>query len=309
MKKLSLKTSAFIYLEQAIREWLDVLGYAEGTVNHLPVYIREFLHWLEQQGHTQLSSIDATLVVRYYQQLAERKNHTKGGHGLSNDYLNSHRLALNKLFEYLRKQGKLTLPAIPIPRQTPNASLIEPLTIEQVRLLYEATENYSAQQPLAAQRDRAILALCYDCGLRRNEALSLNMANLHFDQRMIQVQKTKGGQPRFVPFSSTTANHLMDYAFEARLKLRASKLVNSFLLSNQGQRMTGSTICKRIKFIQQQADSTLHHLRIYPHLLRHSIATHLLYQGMSLEKVAQFLGHKSLDSTQIYTHIVERVYG
>ena len=134
----------------------------------------------------------------------------------------------------------------------------------------------------------------------------LDIPDLNFDTRLVHVQHAKGGQPRFVPFSQTTTATLLDYLYDARPKQAYRNNLNpSFLLNKFGQRMAGATLHRRLKHMQASSDDdTLKAVCVRPHILRHSIATHLLYGGMSLEKVAQFLGHRSLASTQLYTHLL-----
>ncbi len=309
MKQLSLTSPSFIYLEKAFRDWLDVLGYAPSTVYQLPVMLREFFHYLEQKGHTHINQIDTPIITAYYDELSQRKNN-RTGRGLSNNYLNVHLLAFDKLFEYLRQNTDYVLPLIPIDKESPNSKPVIPLTTDQIKNLYEATRTYEAQKPVYAKRDRAILAIYYDCGLRRTEGVKLNISDIHLENRILHVKHGKGNQQRFVPFSKSTAITFTDYLYDARPKLANHKSKDAFFLKRYGQRANGQDIARRLKYIQLHTDDTeLKHLHIHLHLLRHSIATHLLYQGMSLEKVAQFLGHYSLSSTQIYTHLMEKAYG
>ncbi|MEO1099722.1 MAG: tyrosine-type recombinase/integrase, partial [Bacteroidota bacterium] len=159
-------------------------------------------------------------------------------------------------------------------------------------------------------RDKAMLAVFYDCGLRRTEGVSLDISDIHYDNRLLEVRKGKGGKARFVPLSKTTQDHLQNYHFEGRPILLRRANEEAFFLNQLGSRMTGNTFNKRLKSLQQYSDdASLRQMNLHLHILRHSIATHLLFQGMSLEKVAQFLGHYSLESTQIYTHLMQKTNG
>jgi len=310
MKSLPLTNPAYKYLEQSYAEWLDVLGYSTSTVRYFPTFVREYLHYMEQQGYTSIHDIDIPIIRTYYRQLTQRANQRRGG-GLSNSYLNTHINALNKLLEYLRTQARVMLPPTGIPAETPNPEPVTPLTSKQIKSLYEVTKIYEEEKPALALLDRAILAIYYDCGLRRNEGVNLNLSDIDFDQRLLHVRKGKGGKARTVPFSKSTSEHLQNYRYEGRPHFAKTGTEPSFLLSlRSGKQACGSTLNKRLKYMQSQTeDVSLQQINIHLHILRHSIATHLLYQGMELERVAQFLGHYSLNSTQIYTHLVEEVYG
>lgn len=311
MKKLTLKTAAYRFLEQSFAEWLDILGYAPSTVQAFPTHVREFLHYLETHNHTHINQIDIPIIKTYYNHLSQRANQRLGG-GLSNNYLNQHLSAIEKLLDYLRKQGRILLPPTGIPLESPNPQPITPLTTEQVKQLYQGTTTYEDEYPELASRDRALLAIFYDCGLRRNEGVNLNYADIHFDNRLLQVRHAKGGKPRFVPFSRATGKYLEHYRYDARPQLLSPDKSGeeAFFIGRRGNRANGNTLNTRLKQIQKHTDCPiLQQKPLHLHILRHSIATHLLYQGMSIEKVSQFLGHQSLESTQVYTHLIEKVYG
>lgn len=304
MKKLPIKTPSFRFLEESFKEWLDLLGYAPSTVQTLPRCVREFLYYLEQKGHNQINEIDTLIITQYYDQLSQRKNERRGG-GLSNNYLNIHLNALDRLVEYLRKRARMELPALEIKKEVPNPRPIVPLTTGQIKSLYEATRTYESKQPHLALRDRAMLSIFYDCGLRRNEGIGLDLSDVHLDNRLLYVKYAKGGQARFVPFGQETSRHLTSYIYDARSVMARAPNTHALLLSSQGTRASGGALNTRLKHLQGHTeDPILQQQEIHLHLLRHSIATHLLFEGMELEKVARFLGHKSLESTQVYTHIL-----
>lgn len=245
-----------------------------------------------------------SFLLQIVKELSQRKNERRGG-GLSNNYLNIHLNALDRLVEYLRKRARMELPALEIKKEVPNPRPIVPLTTGQIKSLYEATTTYEDQHPLYAKRDRAILALYYDCGLRCNEGVQLNVSDLYLDSRLLHVKQAKGGQERFVPLGKATVKHLVNYLYDARPSLMNEEKVGALLLSIKGNRINGLALNRRLKYMQGHTeDPILQQQEIHLHLLRHSIATHLLLEGMDLEKVARFLGHKSLESTQVYTHIL-----
>ena len=317
MKKLTLQTPAFRYLEQSYGQWLDILGYAPSTVRSFPSYVREFLHYMEKEGFTQINQIDIPQIKTYYKTLSQRANQRQGG-GLSNNYLNTHLNALDRLLEYLRKQARIEIPPTGIPKETPNPEEVMPLTLEQIKQLYEATDTCAEEMEFSYPRadrqainlrDKAMLAVFYNCGLRRTEGENLSLSDVHYDNRLLEVKQGKGGKARFVPMSLSTVAHLQNYQYEGRPVLMRKGTEDAFFLNYRGTRVGGNTFNRRLKELQKYTtDPTLRQLNIHLHTLRHSIATHLLYQGMSLENVAQFLGHYSLESTQIYTHLMEKTF-
>jgi len=307
MKNLNLKSPSFQYIETRFKEWLDILGYAPTTVYQLPNYIREFFYWMEQNGQTHITQLQHSHFNSYYNQLKHRGNQRQGG-GLGNAYLNKHLQALYKLCEYLRPTGRMNLPALTIEWETDDTEAIEYLTPEEIKELYKATYGYNEGTKLEPlnSRDRAILAVFYGCGLRRSEGHYLDLSDIDFDRQILHVRRGKAYKERFVPFNKTLSGYLQEYIYDARTLLVTDKKEEALLISQRGKRMDGMSMALRLRLLQQRTDHTeLQQKNVRLHVLRHSIATHLLQNGMSLEKIARFLGHSSLESTQVYTHLVE----
>ncbi len=307
MKNLPIKSPAYQYIESSFREWLDILGYAPSTIYQLPNEVREMLCWLETKGKTQITQITKPLIKEYYKQLKERPNQRLGG-GLSNGYLNKHLQALYKFTDYLRQSGKLEIPHLGIKWENDDSQEIEYLTQSEIKELYKQTYGYNENthlEPFNA-RDRAILTIYYGCGLRRNEGYHLDLSDINFDTKILHVRKGKNYKERFIPFNKTSSNYLQEYVYEARIKLTKSGKQNALFISQRGTRMNTQSMALRLRILQQRCENIeLQNKNIHLHVLRHSIATHLLQNGMSLEKISRFLGHNSLESTQIYTHLIE----
>lgn len=307
MKKLSVKSQSFQYIEKSFREWLDVLGYAQSTVYQMPNSLREFFYYLEQNDITQITQLEVKQIREYYAQLKTRSNTRRGG-GLSNSYLNKHLQMLYKFSEYLRQSGRMVLPALNIEWEENDTEEIEYLTQDEIKELFTATYGYNEGTQLEPlnSRDRAILCIFYGCGLRRNEGRSLDLSDINFDRQIIHVRKGKAYKERFVPFNKSLAKHLQEYVYDARPQLVKDKREEAFFISQRGTRMDSMSMGLRLKLLQQRTDNIeLQNKNVRLHVLRHSIATHFLQNGMSLEKIARFLGHASLESTQVYTHLVE----
>lgn len=307
MKNLQIKSVPFQYLEKSFREWLDVLGYAPTTVYQMPNSLREFFHYLEQQDITQLTQLEIKHFRKYYTQLKTRSNIRRGG-GLSNSYLNKHLQMLYKFTEYLRQSGRLVLPALNIEWEADDREEIQCLSQEEIKELFAATYGYNegtGLEPLNS-RDRAILCIFYGCGLRRNEGYHLDLSDVNFDRQIIHVRQGKAYKERFVPFNKSLAQHLQEYVYDWRPVLAKDNTESALLVSQRGSRMNSMSMALRLRLLQQRTDNIeLQNKNVRLHVLRHSIATHFLQNGMPLEKIARFLGHASLESTQVYTHLAE----
>lgn len=313
MKKLQLENIAYRYLEQSFKEWLDIQGYASTTVYNLPTHIREFLHYLESQQIKTIKNLKTQHIETYYQNLKERSHQRKGG-GLSNAHLNKHIQALRKFTEYLRKVGRLEMANPNLENEQSERRIIF-LTEEEITLLFEATHKSYYTEKRAnppeliealQSRDLAMLAVYYGCGLRRNEGASIDIADINFDRSILHVRKGKNYKERFVPISKANLKYLTEYVYDHRpILLKGRKSEALFIGIKNTKRMHSQTLAIRLKCLQNLTDDiTLQEKEIGLHTLRHSIATHLLAAGMKLNSISRFLGHSSLESTQIYTHLL-----
>jgi len=312
MKQLQLSNASFRYLERSFKEWLDIMGYASGSVYYMPLHVRELLYHLESKGMKNIKELDNKHIRRYYDKLKERSNQRRAG-GLSNNHLNKHIQALRKFTDYLRQVGRLEIPALSLKNEAGDAKSVAVLTEEEIQLLFKASYQKPARNPNCMNdeqmealqaRDRAMLAIYYGCGLRRNEGVCLNAGDINFDRALVHVRKGKNYKERFVPVSKTSLKYLQDYVYNHRAVLLQGGKSESFFVSQREGRVQGQTLILRLKYLQHQTeDEDLKEKEIGLHTLRHSIATHLLQAGMKIEDIARFLGHTSLESTQIYTHL------
>ncbi len=311
MKQLPLKSQAFIYVEKSFKEWLDILGYSKSTVYNMPIHVREFLHYLESIGITTIKNITIQDMRNHYKEVRMRPNIKQGG-ALSNASLNKHLQALNLFGDYLRKSSRLVLPHLSIKRELDNTGSITVLTETEIKELYSCTVDYNKGTPLEPMnaRDRAMLSIFYGCGLRRNEGYHLNIGDIYFDSGLLHVRKGKNYKERKGPISKRDLTHLQEWVYDWRNQLMKPKRKTDALFINQrGRRLSGQGLLLRLHILQQRSDDIiLQNKEIGLHSLRHSIATHLLSNGMPLEQIQRFLGHSSLESTQIYTHLVGRSF-
>lgn len=307
MQKLPLTTPQYEYLEKGFKEWLDILGYSAGQVINQPRHVREFLHFLEGRGIKNIQAVQHKDIRAYHDHVSGRANQRNGG-GLSNHSLNYHLYAVEKFLEYLHHRGMQNLPVSGIRREKIPQGNITVLTQVEVKLLFAATykeATASSYSEAIQSRDRAMLAVYYSCGLRRNEGVHLHLGDISFDQGILHVKKGKNYKERFVPFNKTNAAYLQTYIYDYRPVLVKDKREGALFISVGGRPTSGCTMLDRLHMLQQLTEDTpLQQKAVGLHTLRHSIATHLLQAGMSLEKIAQFLGHSSLESTQIYTHLI-----
>jgi integrase/recombinase XerD len=314
MKRLPVTASAYLYIEKSFRQWLETVGYAENTVYSMPNYIRGLLNYLETNNKTTLQDITIEQIKKYYHNhLKGRKNELHKSGSIGNSHLNKQQQALRKFTAYLRQTGKLTIGKFDIRNEEVQNKKIDVVTIEEIKQLYAATYVYNdgdiwgvANQERIGMRDRAMLSIFYGCGLRRNEGVQLLVDDIHFEKQYIHVKKGKNYKERLVPINKTNLQHLQEYLYDARpFLLKGNRNTEAFFISAKSCKADGYSLLLRLKvLIQKTGNAVLQQKEIGLHTLRHSIATHLLQSGMSLENIAKFLGHASLESTQIYTHLI-----
>ena len=291
MKYLQLNTQRYRQLEISFGEWLRTLNYHPKTINYSPLRVREFLHWLEQKSITRPGRITENHLKAYFTYLSHRKNHRRPG-GLSADYLNMHLTSVKQFSKYLQQTRELGF-TIPMD-YLPSNQRIEVLTSAEIYKLYDVIGSGSF-----GLRDRAMLAIYYGCGLRRNEGVGLDVKDVLAERALLHVRKGKNYKERYVPMTRQVMTDLQHYIELARYN--DDHKTTALMVSQKRTRVSGGTLGVRFKQLLAAAaidkPATLH-------TLRHSIATHLLERGMPLHHISRFLGHSSLSSTQIYTHVI-----
>jgi integrase/recombinase XerD len=315
MKSLKVNSLHYQYIERSFKEWLDTLGYADTTVYNIPIHIRALLNWLEQNGKTEVKEITTDLIRQYYyNHLKNRSNARKSG-ALSAAHLNKNLQALYLFRTYLYKSGRLVMEPLNIPCEEKDQEIIQVLTEEEIKQLYEVCDKHPVSTPRKPQwffpalalRDKAMLTVYYGCGLRRNEGLHLDIQDILFEKQLLYVKKGKGYKERFVPISKAGISHLEKYIYDSRPLFLRDEKEQALFIRERGKPITGQSMLVRLHTLLKRTDNNeIIEKEISLHTLRHSIATHLLANGMDLEKIKDFLGHSSLESTQIYTHLLKQ---
>jgi site-specific recombinase XerD len=265
-----------------IERFLESPALSPATRRAYGVDVREFARWLERRG-TRLHDVDVRTLADYAAELGRARPEKLAPATIGR------KLAAVRAF--LRHAlGKKNVPDASFaprrPRRLPDAPRPEEVDV--------ALDGLAGDGPLAA-RNRALVELVYSAGLRSQEAVDLDLADVDFEQELVHV-RGKGGKERVVPLGEEAALRLAEYLREARPEL-ARGAENAFFLSARGRRLN---------------TSTLRRLLPHPHRLRHAFATHLLEGGADLRTIQELLGHSSLSTTQMYSHVdaarLRRVY-
>jgi site-specific recombinase XerD len=268
--------------QPAIERFLASPGLGEATRRTYRVDVEEFGRWLERRG-TSVDAVDVRVLMEYVADLG-RARHRKLAPA-----------TIARKLAAVRSFLRFTLG----PANVPDASLAPrrarrlpdtPKT-EEVEAALDALDG---DGPLAL-RNRALIELIYSAGLRSSEAVGLDLSDLDFDREQVHV-RGKGGKERIVPLGEEAAYLLGLYLRDARRQLMRGA-ENAVFVSARGKRLD---------------TSTLRRLFAHPHRLRHAFATHLLEGGADLRTIQELLGHSSLSTTQLYSHVdgrrLRRVY-
>jgi len=269
---------------QQFRTHLNHLGYSQNMIQQLPYHLSDFLDFTAKR----VQNIASQDIKNYHKHLQERPNKIKAG-GLSESYINHHIYSLKLFFAWQEEKGIITQnPISCLSFKSPVSKPRKILTKADVLTLYQSSETL---------KQKALLSIFYGCGLRRSEGEQLDLKDVHFRSGILYVRKGKNSKRRAVPMSQRVADDLKNYVYNERF---TSENTTALITNKKGTRMRGESFAKDLK---ELLELTKINKEITLHCLRHSIATHLLESGLSVEYVRDFLGHKHLESTQIYTRI------
>lgn len=299
-----IKNKSYKALIQAYTEYLQTLGYAATTVYDYPIFVKTFFTYLEQKGIFNINQLTTKTVFDYYRYL-EQKRGERTKQTFSSSHLNRNFLAVDKLLEFLHQTGLETAPPptkylIEHHRKKP----LQVLTTDEIQALYKAVPLtfFEPKMNFAIRETRQMTAklmldLCYGCGLRRSEALNLKIKDVDFDKKIIHVRQGKNYKDRFIPMSKKVAENIQIYVYQYRRSItKRPEYLYPF---------GSAALAEALQFlVEQSSNKILQTKNPTLHTLRHSIATHLLQNGMDIESIARFLGHSTLESTQLYTHIL-----
>ena len=268
-------------MDERVERFLDSAALSESTRRAYGVDVRQLTAWLDRRG-LRLDDVDVRVLADYAAELG------RGRPKLAPTTIARKLAAVRALLRFAL--GPERVPDASFaprrPRRLPESPRLEEVDAELDRL--------GADGPLGL-RNRALVELVYSAGLRSAEAVGLDLGDVDFEQELVHVHG-KGDRDRTVPLGEEAGHWLARYLREARPEL-ARGAENALFLSARGRRLN---------------TSTLRRLLPHPHRLRHAFATHLLEGGADLRTIQELLGHSSLSTTQIYSHVdgrrLRRVY-
>jgi len=260
--------------QAAAEKFLESPVFAETTRRAYRTDVAEFCGWL---GDRDLDSVDVRVLVEYVGYLGS----ARGGRGKLAPSSISRKLAAVRAF----LRHSLGAARVPDARLTPRRPrrLPDAPREREVDATLAALEGEGA----LALRNRALVELVYSAGLRSAEAVGLDLGDVDFEQELVHVRSGKGAKDRVVPLGEEAAAWVARYLRDARPEL-ARGACDALFISARGKRLDTSTLRRLVP---------------HPHRLRHAFATHLLEGGADLRTIQELLGHSSLSTTQMYSHV------
>jgi len=281
VEELLAKYVRYLELERAISPY---------TVRNYTNDVRDFLGFLTKEGIDSLEKVSRSTLRLYLGQLSDR--------GTARGSISRKMSALRSFYRYLRREKLIdadplaTLSAPKKERRLPTF-----LTHGEMAKLIEAPDVSTPQ----GLRDRAILELLYASGLRVSEITTLDLKDIDLVSRQVRVWG-KGAKERGVLMGLPAVQALQQYIDLGRIKLEGKTETQAVFLNRFGNRIAERRIQHIVRKYARQAGLDL---RVFPHIMRHTFATHMLDGGADLRVVQDLLGHARLSSTQVYTHVTQ----
>lgn len=263
-----------IQLPPGFLERLEQERYSKNTIKIYTHYFKDFVN--EFQGRD-LSVITKEEINSFILRLIKEKQ-------ISPSQQNQRINAIKFFYEKVLNREK---EYYWIDRPRKERKLPDILSKEEIAAMLKATEN---------KKHKCLIALIYSCGLRRSEAVNLEIKDIDSKRMQVKIRGAKGKKDRYVPLAIKTLTYLRDYYKE-------EKPVR-YLFEGKAKKQYSATSIYNV--VKNTAVKAKIRKRIYPHILRHSFATHNLEQGMDLRFIQELMGHESSKTTEIYTHVSQK---
>lgn len=288
--------------EQDVFEYLIHLvakGYSKETVRWRKSPLLQLLRYLHARKVRAMEAITREILEEYTIGLKEGR-FTPRKKSLSEGTYRDHMIALRDFFGWLKDAGRII--ASPMPME-PETRPRKPLRLPQVLSPEETVKVLESFSPATALglRDRAMLELLYSTGIRKRELVNLNLEDFSCESHELLILDGKGKKDRVVPVGEHACRFTDAYIRLVRpWQVKDEREKALFVQHHSGSRLALRTVAQ---IVERAVDRSGVEKRVTPHTFRHTMATHLLRNHADLRHIQAILGHKSLESTQIYTHV------
>lgn len=276
---------------------LEARWYSASLLKHGRIMLSRFFTHLRKQRLRDLRSVGEAQVFAYARELASVKS-AFTGKLYSHSTQRTHLYLVQRLFRFLERCGVIlqdpTLNLV-LPRWTPLPKAV--LNRRHAERLIANPDPFTAR----GRRDRAILELLYGTAVRVGECERLDLKDVDLTRGLLMIRSGKGRKDRVAPIVGRAAAAVDLYLREARSRMLKDPSEQALFLSNRGERLK---IQRIQQLVRDNAKAAGLDIRVTPHTLRHGCATHLLQGGADVRHVQKLLGHASVQTTALYTHVV-----
>jgi integrase/recombinase XerC len=278
-------------LQEFCSSALSVKGFSSNTIKAYRSDVQDLLNHMESKTLTELEDLDLELIRDWLWQLSEKD--------LSKTTLARKSAAVRAFTAWLHKTGKLESdPGLKLRSPKATRSLPKVVSREAMRGIFEKLVPMATKENPTGIQDLLIVELLYGSGIRVSELVGLNLEDIDYGRRILKVIG-KGNKQRMVPYSQPAGDALALWIQVGRSQFENELSNNALLISSRGRRVGVRAVYGLIASLLSETAVG----QGGPHALRHSAATHLLDGGADLRAVQELLGHSSLATTQIYTHV------
>ena len=278
-------------------KWMTMRNLSPRTVQQWRWQIQIFRRWCDQRGIETITEVTPEILASYRRYLFHYRN-AKTGKPIKFATQAAYLHALKRWFAWLTEQQHLeTDPALGLELPQEEERLpIDVLTADEVELIINGTDI----KTMTGLRDRAMLEVFYSSGIRRRELVNLDVYDLKPDRKVLTIRQGKGNKDRVCPIGDRALSWVGRYLAEVRPELAWRHNDNAVFLSHRGRRLTPNLVSGLVRkyFLLAGIQN-----RGACHLLRHTAATLMMENGADLRSLQEYLGHKRLNTTQVYTHV------
>jgi integrase/recombinase XerC len=279
------------YIEQFAAELSVGKGFSSNTVKAYVSDVSDLQAYMESKNQTEVEDLDLELVRDWLWRASEK--------GLTKTTLARKSAAVRAFTAWLHRNGRLDSdPGLKLRSPKASRTLPKVLSREAMSGIFEKLEPLATVDSPSAVQDLLMIELLYGSGIRVSELVGLNLEDIDYGRKILRVTG-KGNKQRMVPYSDPAGEALASWIRFGRKQFENEVSQNALLITSRGKRVGVRQVYALVASLLSETAVG----QAGPHALRHSAATHLLDGGADLRAVQELLGHSSLATTQIYTHV------
>ena len=276
--------------------FLKTRHFAQETLEAKIYKLKHFTEYISKQGVKNVLEITKDIILDYQIQNCETLNKTGKANTVAhqNSLLGNVKQFMDFLYtyDYIAHDPSKGISYAKKPRQLPRSIL----TQTEMRKILQSPDTKTT----IGYRDRTVLEVLYSTGIRKSELNNLKLSDVDYNEGYLRIISGKGGKDRVVPLGKIACRYLENYIKGVRCELAKGPKNDYLFLTSQGEKFYRCMLCNLVK---KYAKAAKIKKNVHPHMFRHTCATDLLKNKANIRVIQEFLGHASITSTQIYTHL------